>query len=48
MAYDKTRPAWMQAANAAPEEERGAKPIIIKRSQQASVSKIANHVQPQD
>lgn len=40
MAYDKTRPAWMQD-NAAPEEERGAtpKPIIIKRSQQASVSK---------
>jgi ATP-dependent RNA helicase DeaD len=38
MAYDKTRPAWMQSE--APEEERSAtpKPIIIKRSQQTSVS----------
>lgn len=38
MAYDKTRPAWMQSE--APEEERSStpKPIIIKRSQQTSVS----------
>lgn len=38
MAYDKTRPAWIQSE--APEEERSAtpKPIIIKRSQQTSVS----------
>jgi ATP-dependent RNA helicase DeaD len=35
MAYDKTRPAWMQTDNAGTEEERLAspKPILIKRSQ---------------
>jgi len=40
MAYDKTRPAWMQTDNAGTEEERLAspKPILIKRSQ-TSVSK---------
>lgn len=39
MAYDKTRPAWMQS-EAPVEEERSTtpKPIIIKRSQQPSVS----------
>lgn len=38
MAYDKTRPAWMQEA---PEEEKSStpKPILIKRSQQTPVSK---------
>jgi len=34
MAYDKTRPAWMQTDNAGTEEERlFSKPILIKRSQ---------------
>lgn len=41
MAYDKTRPTWMQAEGASPEEERIAtpKPVLIKRSQQTSASK---------
>lgn len=41
MAYDKTRPTWMQAENANAEEERLAtpKPVLIKRSQQTSASK---------
>ena len=40
MAYDKTRPAWMQSETATTEEDRSAtpKPILIKRSQ-TSVSK---------
>lgn len=41
MAYDKTRPTWMQAEGANAEEERlpSSKPILIKRSQQTSASK---------
>ncbi len=40
MAYDKTRPTWMQS-DAPAEEERisSPKPVLIKRSQQPSVSK---------
>ena len=35
MAYDKTRPAWMQSENGTMEEDRSAtpKPILVKRSQ---------------
>lgn len=41
MAYDKTRPTWMQSESANAEEERvsSPKPVLIKRSGQPSVSK---------
>lgn len=39
MAYDKTRPAWMQTEAQEEEKSSTPKPILIKRSQQTSVSK---------
>jgi len=41
MAYDKTRPAWMQSEGSSTEEERSASPKPVLRSprSQTSVSK---------